>query len=109
MSHKTAAAFLVLLSTLLLPSLSPAQNSGIQPFATLGGGPLDAIDLASSNIMITIPVRVKTSKIPFSYRLILNSHLSKNGTAWSVKWGPLFVLGNNNLVVRFSCKAAARW
>jgi RHS repeat-associated protein len=48
--------------------------AGIFPFSTQAPGILDSIDLSTSNINVQIPVRNKLGKIPFSYKLLMNSH-----------------------------------
>jgi hypothetical protein len=48
--------------------------AGILPFSTQAVGIYDSVDLATSNINVTIPVRNKQGKIPFSYSLVGNSH-----------------------------------
>jgi hypothetical protein len=48
--------------------------AGILPFSTQAVGIYDSVDLATSNINVTIPVRNKQGKIPFSYNLVGNSH-----------------------------------
>jgi hypothetical protein len=46
---------------------------GILPFSTQAQGIADSIDLASSNINLTIKARDKVGKLPFSYNLVMNS------------------------------------
>jgi len=48
--------------------------AGILPYSTHVGGPIDSLDLATGNIVITIPVRNKIGAIPFRYSLGVNSH-----------------------------------
>jgi len=49
--------------------------AGLPMFSTqLPGGLYESIDPATSNIYVQIPVRNKNGKIPFSYKLALNSH-----------------------------------
>lgn len=65
------------LVSLFLCAFSLAQSdpaAGVLPFSTQIGGPIDSIDLATSNISLQIPVRSKAGKIPFNYRLAGNSH-----------------------------------
>jgi hypothetical protein len=63
------------LLTVAVAQSDPA--AGIQPFSTQVGGPIDSVDLASSNILIKIPVRSKAGAMPFSFALISNSHAYK--------------------------------
>jgi hypothetical protein len=48
--------------------------AGILPFSTQAVGIYESVDLATSNINVTISVRNKQGKIPFSYNLVGNSH-----------------------------------
>lgn len=77
--------------------------SGIQPFSTQIGGPYDSVDLATSNIMLHIPVRSKNEKIPFSYAIVGNFHTytypnvnNHNIPMWNVTTG---LGGTDNLRV----------
>jgi RHS repeat-associated protein len=83
---KAILFFVSIFFTLLLPLTSVAQTTsgGIQPFATLTGGPIDVIDMATSHIQISIPIRNKAGKIPFAYTLLFNPNFFKNGTTWSL-------------------------
>ncbi len=78
---------------LLVSSFAFAQTSvGIQPFSTQIGGPYDSVDLSSGSITITLPLRNKAGKLPFSLGLVTNSvaYLTTNGqgkTAWGVPTG----------------------
>jgi RHS repeat-associated protein len=69
-----------------------APGAGIQPFSTQIGGQYDSIDLAASNILIQIPIRSKTGKIPFVYQLVSNTNASTllnadNNLVWHVGFG----------------------
>jgi len=46
---------------------------GIQPFSTQVPGPFSTVDMATSNIVVSIPIRAKLGAIPFQYSLIVNS------------------------------------
>lgn len=70
-------------------------TAGIQMFSTQSGGTYDSVDLANSNIHISIPVRSKAGKIPFSYVLQMDSgvydaacygqpHVTTNGWVSSI-------------------------
>ena len=63
--------FLLMLGT-AMGQLDP--SAGIQPFSTQVGGQYDSIDLATSNISLTIPIIKKDGKTPFSYQLVGNYH-----------------------------------
>jgi hypothetical protein len=70
------SASLLLAACVLIPALGLTQvqpAAGIQPFHTLAGGQVDSFDLATSNILVQIPVRSKLGKTPFSYELVGNS------------------------------------
>lgn len=82
-SRKAYCAFLsswLLLSLLLVGAksgYSQTPNSpGIEPFSTQTGGAYDSINLSSSNIMFTLPIRSKNGPVPFSFALRENSPLS---------------------------------
>ncbi len=64
-------AFPVLVALALLAQAALAQ--GIQPFSTQAPGPLTTVDMASTNILISIPIRAKVGAIPFQYSLVGNS------------------------------------
>lgn len=82
--------FAVGLSSLLLgfSALVTAQQidpaGGVPLFSTQVSGLIDTVDPASSNILITIPVRSKIGKTPFNFALITNNHVFLNGNQWSV-------------------------
>ncbi len=61
----------ILLALLAAASMSSATNffqlQGIAPYSTQTGGPFDSVDLANNNVVISIPIRTKTGKIPMSY------------------------------------------
>src|ERR1700719_2022761 len=61
------------LSSVSLAQVDPV--AGFPPFSTQAAGPYDSIDLASSNITLTLPVRDKAGKVESSFRFITNSHL----------------------------------
>ncbi len=74
---------LVLFMLVLLPlaEVGRAQTdsaAGILPFSTHVGGQYDSIDLATSNILITIPVRSKIGKIPLNFTLTENNHIFRS-------------------------------
>jgi hypothetical protein len=74
MIHRFAGMLTVVL---LVVPISVAQNdaaAGILPFSTQAGGTYDSIDLASSNILVAVPIRSKAGKEPFSFKLVSNSH-----------------------------------
>lgn len=85
--------FLPFLLAFALANAAIAQSdpaAGIIPYTTELGGPYDYVNPATSNIILVIPVRHKTGKIPFSYDLMFNSHafltvpLGGQGFAWNV-------------------------
>lgn len=76
------SVLLFVLSLLVLLTTARAQDTaaGILPFSTQAAGLYDSVDLATSNILVQIPVRSKIGKIPFAYSLVMNSHVSKPAT-----------------------------
>jgi RHS repeat-associated protein len=48
-------------------------STGDPTLSTSQGGPIDSLNLATDNILLTIPVRTKNEKIPFSFSLVGNS------------------------------------
>jgi RHS repeat-associated protein len=48
-------------------------NIGVPPFSTIQGGPVDSLNVATDNVLLNIPVRVKNEHIPFSFSLVGNS------------------------------------
>jgi RHS repeat-associated protein len=88
------AAFFALVLLLAIPAFS----QGVQPFSTQMPGPDSAsVDLASGNIVLSIPIRSKAGKIPFVYSLISGfpatgvggnipvGQLSRYGLTWGVQ------------------------
>jgi len=78
-----------LLAVALLAGVALGQDpaAGILPFSTQIAGAYESIDLATSNIVVSIPVRNKTGKIPFSYNLVMNSHAySWYGQGGTQRW-----------------------
>src|SRR5580692_1046296 len=43
---------------------------GIPPFSTATGSKFDTIDLATSNVILTLPLRNKIGKMPFTSQII---------------------------------------
>jgi len=103
---------------LLLASASAAQDptAGIQLFSTSAtAGTVDRLDLATSNIFISIPVRSKTSGVfPFSFALVSNSHAWGTEPAGPPFWqisgffgpltGPWGAMLLNGTAVAISCR-----
>ena len=73
---------------LLVGSFAFAQDpaAGIQSFSTQIGGPVDSVDIATSNVLIKIPVRSKIGALPFSFALISNSHAYKGPVVAGGSW-----------------------
>src|SRR5713101_1580515 len=69
-----------------------AVAQGIQPFSTQAPGPFSTVDLATSNVLISIPIRTKIGVIPFQYSLIANSS-PQTGMAQSGLGGSLLGAG----------------
>jgi len=51
-------------------------NGGVPRFSTQLGGQYDSVNPATSNIFVSIPLRSKQGKIPFSVNLVSNFHMS---------------------------------
>jgi RHS repeat-associated protein len=87
-SHAAAIlAFVFLFVVGAVVAHAQDSNAGVLPFSTHVGGQYDSIDLASDNILVTIPVLAKTGKIPFSYNLVANSRaylFCLDSCAWRV-------------------------
>jgi hypothetical protein len=82
----------LLVSSFVFAQTDPA--AGIPPFSTQVGGTYDLVNPATGNILLTIPVRSKIGKTPFSIKLVGNSHASvtTNGAGkaqWFVSTGGL--------------------
>jgi hypothetical protein len=65
---------LVILVVSCASAQTPDPVVGNLPFASQAGGQYDSVDLATSNISVSIPVRSKNEKIPFSFALYGNTH-----------------------------------
>jgi hypothetical protein len=76
----------VSLILLLVASVASAQidpAAGILPFSTQGIG---GVDLATSNVYVSAPIRNKAGKIPFSYGLMGNFHSYIWNSGSSSQW-----------------------
>ncbi len=62
-----------LLFVLGLSGLLPVLGQGIQPFSTQASGPYSNVDLSTTNILFSIPIRSKIGAVPFQYSLVANS------------------------------------
>jgi RHS repeat-associated protein len=72
-----SSLFAILVLFAFVPSQIAAQTdpaAGILPFSTHVSGPIDSVDLATSSVLITIPVRSKAGQIPFKYAVVANNH-----------------------------------
>jgi hypothetical protein len=70
-------------SAVFAQGFSPDTGTGVELFSTQKFG----IDLASSSITQSPPIRSKSGKIPVSYALVGNSHVYPNGTGLAVSSG----------------------
>jgi hypothetical protein len=97
--------FAILLAVVLL-AVPVAIAQGILPFSTQAGGPVSSIDLASSNIVLRIPVRNKIGKIPFSYSLVANSSPTGDANGPITLTGQLAGSGqvHYSLTTKYSCE-----
>ena len=77
----------LLLALLVLMSYGPlgfsqnANSPGIEPFSTQTGSGYDAINLSSSNILLTFPIRTKSGPVPLSFALHAAPTLSINANS----------------------------
>jgi hypothetical protein len=74
----SSSLFAILVLFAFVPSQIAAQSdpaAGILPFSTHVSGPIDSVDLATSSILINIPVRSKVGAIPFKYAVVSNNHV----------------------------------
>ncbi len=72
-----SSLFAILVLFAFVPSQIAAQSdpaAGILPFSTHVSGPIDSVELATSSIHVTIPVRSKAGQIPFKYAVVSNNH-----------------------------------
>lgn len=85
---------IAMFSALVFAAIAQAAHAqGIQPFSTQAPGPSTSVDLATGNILISIPIRSKMGAIPFQYSLIGNSS-PLTGTGLSGRpTGPTGLLG----------------
>ena len=86
----------VVITILLASAISFAQTTnGIPPFASIGGGPFDHLNLAILNGQFLIPITSKTGRgMPFFYALSYNNSIwipASNGT--STSWQPVANFG----------------
>lgn len=109
MSHRFAVGLsLVILVASLASAQAPDPAAGNLPFASQIAGQYDSVDLATSNISVTIPVRSKNEKIPFSFALYGNTHAytwnninNHNQPTWSVSSSSLYnftLVGRERLI-----------
>ncbi len=95
---------LAVLPTILFASVaSLAQGSvpGVQPFSTSAGGPYDSVDLGNTGIFLSIPVRSKAGKIPFSYSIVGNSGYSIFTSGSSSGWVSYYSLTGEPMMADF--------
>lgn len=69
----SALAF-ILAVALIRISFAQDPTAGIQPFSTQIGAGYTSIDAATNSVFVSIPVRSKTGKIPFSFNVVWTSH-----------------------------------
>src|SRR5437879_4120352 len=78
-----------------LASIATAQDamSGIPSFSTQEATRYESLNIANGNVMVEIPVRHKSGKIPFALDLIGNFHAVLNASSsWGVSgWTPIAV------------------
>jgi len=93
-------AVILLACTGLVAHSTTAQtdpNAGIPPFATVSGSPFDALDLATSNFLVSIPLRSKNGKIPFTAKVVGQAHVFfiPAANSWGINFAtfPVVVTG----------------
>jgi len=74
---------LIFFSLVTLAFSQSDPTLGLQTFGSERVSAYDSIDVKSSRVLITIPVRDKTGKIPVSFKLLDNSHAWYDG-GWAV-------------------------
>ncbi|HXJ87444.1 MAG TPA: hypothetical protein VMS18_11545 [Candidatus Binatia bacterium] len=76
MSRFATLAVLCTLALCILSISLLAQDpaAGIQPFSTQINDAYTSVDVATDNVFLSIPVRNKDGKIPFSFKLVMNEH-----------------------------------
>ena len=62
-------------------------GAGIPVFSTQIGGQYDSVNLANGNVLITLPVRQKIGKMPFSASLAGNYGVYINSSSANAIWG----------------------
>src|SRR5437667_5644459 len=82
----------VLLILHFLSSIATAQDamSGTPPFSTQDATQYESLNIAVGNVMVDIPIRYKSGKMPFALDLIGNFHAALQGSSsWGVTgWTP---------------------
>jgi RHS repeat-associated protein len=88
---KRRVVLLLLLCSLAASALHPlyAQNAnspGVEPFSTQTGSAYDRINLSSSSVMFTLPIRSKSGPISFAFSLVGAPTLSIVGSPTGNEW-----------------------
>ena len=81
----------VVVALILFTSLAAAQvSTGTPPFASLGGGPFDVVNLGNLNVHFSIPILHKAGRgVPFVYDLSYDSSIWYQATVQgTVQWTP---------------------
>jgi len=92
---------LLAITLVSISSLAQGSLPGIQPFSTSAGGPYDFVDLANTGVLLNIPVRNKTGKIPFSYSLVGNFGYSIFTSGSSSAWVSYYSLTGDPMMADF--------
>jgi hypothetical protein len=71
---RSGALTLAFIAASVAVALAQEPTAGIQPFSTQIGGVNDYIDAATNSVFVSIPVKSKTGKNPFSFNLAWTSH-----------------------------------
>ena len=67
-----AAKVLIVLGMALL-FVQAGLGQGIEPFSTQAPGPFSTVDLASTNVFVSIPIRSKVGALPIQMSATMNS------------------------------------
>jgi RHS repeat-associated protein len=86
-SRRPVSLFAVLFTGMAVSSSAQTPNStGVQLFSTQTGSTFDTVNLSSSNIMFTLPIRSKNGPIPFSFSLRRNPTLGIINAGTDFAW-----------------------
>lgn len=70
---KLGSKFILLIVILTVGIVTAQVSTGMPPFASVGGGPFDTVNLGNLNVHFAIPILHKSGRMPFSYDLSYDS------------------------------------